>query len=314
MRRIIIIFIVCLSKLHAQDPHFSQFNTAKLNLNPALVSFNSSDYQTLLHRKSQWSSVADPFKTLAISFYAKEYYKQLSFGFNFIHDVSGSSSFNTTGLNTSISKIIINKSNSLISVGTLIGAYQRSIDYSSIIFLQEEQLFNDNLFFLDFAVGGVLSQKINDKTMLECGLSAYHLNQSQQSFNSNIESKMPVKFNTYLTSSHKLSSGFLLNAHIFYSDQQNISELLYGIDLMSPIDNNFLDEILVGIVIRDNDAMIPKIGFVFEKLNMLLSYDINISKLSKASNNFGGLEFSLIYSWNKNKSVPEKKYLCPKYL
>ena len=43
MRRIIIIFIVCLSKLHAQDPHFSQFNTAKLNLNPALVSFNSSD-------------------------------------------------------------------------------------------------------------------------------------------------------------------------------------------------------------------------------------------------------------------------------
>ena len=82
MRRIIIIFIVCLSKLHAQDPHFSQFNTAKLNLNPALVSLNSSDYQTLLHRKSQWSSVADPFKTLAISFYAKEYYKQLSFGFN----------------------------------------------------------------------------------------------------------------------------------------------------------------------------------------------------------------------------------------
>ena len=175
-------------------------------------------------------------------------------------------------------------------------------------------MFNDNLFFLDFAVGSVLSQKINNKTMLECGLSAYHLNQSQQSFNSNIESKMPVKFNTYLTSSHKLSSGFLLNAHIFYSDQQNISELLYGIDLMSPIDNNFLDEILVGIVIRDNDAMIPKIGFVFEKLNMLLSYDINISKLSKASNNFGGLEFSLIYSWNKNKSVSEKKYLCPKYL
>ena len=205
MRRIIIIFVVCLSQLHAQDTHFSQFNTAKLNLNPALFSFISSDYQTLLHRKSQWSSVADPFKTLAISFYAKEYYKQLSFGFNFIHDESGPSSFNTTGINTSISKIIINKSNSLISVGTLIGAYQRSIDYSSIIFLEEEQLFNDNLFFLDFAVGGVLSQKINNKTMLECGLSSYHLNQSQQSFNSNVESKMPVKFNTYLISSHKLA-------------------------------------------------------------------------------------------------------------
>ena len=85
-------------------------------------------------------------------------------------------------------------------------------------------------------------------------------------------------------------------------------------DLISSIDNTFLDEILVGVLIRDNDAIIPKIGFVFEKFNMLLSYDINISKLSKASNNFGGLEFSLIYSWNKNKSVSEKKYLCPKYL
>ena len=119
MRQIIFIFIFSLTTLYAQDPHFSQFNIAKLNLNPSLTALISSDYQTLLHRKSQWGSVTDPFKTLAVSFYAKEYYKQLSFGFNFIHDESGLSSFNTTGVNTSISKSIINKNNSIISVGTL---------------------------------------------------------------------------------------------------------------------------------------------------------------------------------------------------
>jgi hypothetical protein len=85
-------------------------------------------------------------------------------------------------------------------------------------------------------------------------------------------------------------------------------------DLIPPIDNTFLDEILVGVLIRDNDAVIPKIGFVFEKLNVLLSYDINISKLSKASNNYGGLEFSLTYSWSTKNPILEKKYICPKYL
>jgi type IX secretion system PorP/SprF family membrane protein len=314
MRQIIFIFIFSLTTLYAQDPHFSQFNIAKLNLNPSLTALISSDYQTLLHRKSQWGSVTDPFKTLAISFYAKEYYKQLSFGFNFIHDESGLSSFNTTGMNTSISKSIINKNNSIISIGTLIGAYQRSIDYTSIIFLEEEQFYNDNLFFLDFALGGVLSQKINNKNILEFGLSAYHLNQPQQSFNTNIDSKMPVKFNTHLTGTHILSSDFLLNTLFFYSEQQNVNELLYGMDLISSIDNTFLDEILVGVLIRDDDAIIPKIGFVFEKFHALLSYDVNISKLSKASNNYGGLEFSLIYSWSTKKPILEKKYICPKYL
>jgi type IX secretion system PorP/SprF family membrane protein len=314
MRQIIFIFIFSLTTLYAQDPHFSQFNIAKLNLNPSLTTLISSDYQTLLHRKSQWGSVTDPFKTLAISFYAKEYYKQLSFGFNFIHDESGLSSFNTTGVNTSISTSIINKKNSIISVGTLIGAHQRSIDYTSIIFLEEEQFFNDNLFFLDFAIGSVLYQKINNKNILEFGLSAYHLNQPQQSFNTNIDSKMPIKFNTHLTGTHILSTGFLLNSHFFYSEQLNVNELLYGMDLIPPIDNTFLDELLVGVLIRDNDAVIPKIGFVFEKLNVLLSYDINISKLSKASNNYGGLEFSLTYSWSTKNPILEKKYICPKYL
>ncbi len=85
-------------------------------------------------------------------------------------------------------------------------------------------------------------------------------------------------------------------------------------DLISSIYNTFLDEVLVGVVIRDNDAVIPKIGFVFEKVNVLLSYDVNISKLSKASNNYGGLEFSLIYCWSTKQPILEKKYICPKYL
>ncbi len=125
---------------------------------------------------------------------------------------------------------------------------------------------------------------------------------------------MPIKFNTHLRVTHILSSEFLLNSLFFYSEQQNINELLYGMDLISPIDNTFLDEILFGVLIRDNDAVIPKIGFVFEKFNVLLSYDVNISKLSKASNNYGGLEFSLTYSWSTKKPILEKKYICPKYL
>ena len=70
---------------------------------------------------------------------------------------------------------------------------------------------------------------------------------------------MPIKFNTHLTGTHILSADFLLNTLFFYSEQQNVNELLYGMDLISSINNTFLDEILVGVVIRDNDAVVSSI-------------------------------------------------------
>jgi hypothetical protein len=92
MRKYIIIvcfFFALISS--AQDSHFSQFNISKLNLNPALTGFQENDFQGGIHRRSQWNSVADPFKTISFSFYAKDYFLNQSIGLGFVNDNSGDS-------------------------------------------------------------------------------------------------------------------------------------------------------------------------------------------------------------------------------
>jgi len=53
--------------LKAQDVHFSQFNTSKFTLNPALTGIQEDDFQLHTQRRSQWGSVSDPFKTFSFT-------------------------------------------------------------------------------------------------------------------------------------------------------------------------------------------------------------------------------------------------------
>jgi len=71
------------------------------------------------------------------------------------------------------------------------------------------------------------------------------------------------------------------------------------------------------IYYRINDAAI--IGFGMEKNNIQanISYDINTSDLTTASNYRSGFEFSVIYIWKnkkKEKKIEETEEKCPKYL
>ena len=71
----------------------------------------------------------------------------------------------------------------------------------------------------------------------------------------------------------------------------------------------------LGIAERFNDAVIFYFGAEIESLSCVASYDVNTSNLANASNNKGGVEFSVVYQWNvlkKGKSIKQEK--CPKYL
>ena len=68
MRRVTILFLVASSGVFSQDIHFSQFNTTKALINPALVGFQDEDYKVQAQRRSQWGSVSVPFITFSIAF------------------------------------------------------------------------------------------------------------------------------------------------------------------------------------------------------------------------------------------------------
>jgi hypothetical protein len=46
-----------------------------------------------------------------------------------------------------------------------------------------------------------------------------------------------------------------------------------------------------------------------------VSYDVNTSSLTNASNNKGGFEFALVYQWKSKKKIKiVEQDICPKYL
>jgi type IX secretion system PorP/SprF family membrane protein len=317
MRLIIIIFCSCFTLvLNAQDIHFSQFNISKVNLNPALTGIQDNDFQANFQRRSQWSSVADPFKTISLSVYAKNYFSSTSLGLNFINDNSGDANFKTSGLNISLSQIIIKNKISSFSVGGLIGAFQRTYDISSLVFIEDESIINESVFFLDIAFGGLVTRKINDMMTIEAGLAAYHLNNPDQSFSLTSQLSTPIKYNFHFISKYYIMNNLNLEGSFFSSKQSSFEEIIYGIDFNYSTHNELYNnlQLSLGIYNRYKDAIIPKLGLDMGGFSVNLSYDINVSDLSIATNNYGGLEFSIVYSWNlKNKEL-KKEFICPKYL
>ncbi len=314
MRFFIIIFLlIFILDVNGQDIHFSQFKHSKININPSLTGEQESDFLAVLQRRSQWGSVTDPFKTTAISFYAKDIYKQYSLAIGFINDVAGLSDFTTNGINLSSSLKILNDKDQVFSFGIGFGCFQRSYDFNSLTFYENEQFVANKLFFFDLFTGIFYRKKFNSSTKIDFGFSAFHINNPNQSFTSSSQNT-PVKYITHLDY-NIMYDNFNLIPSLFYSYQSNQKEYIFGFEVADQI-KSFNEKMTfsAGLYYRYNDAIIPSLLFSFEKLDFNISYDINTSDLSRASNNLGGLEFAILYHWKKKKVKNKNKFICPRYL
>ena len=69
MRKLsILYFLLNVLITSAQDIHFSQFNAAPLDLNPANNGLFDGDYRFILNHRNQWSSITLPYNTYSGSF------------------------------------------------------------------------------------------------------------------------------------------------------------------------------------------------------------------------------------------------------
>jgi type IX secretion system PorP/SprF family membrane protein len=119
--------------IHAQDVHFSQMEFSPLTLNPGLAGANSP-MQGVVNYRSQWNSVAIPYKTIAASFDARFNEDKrnkkgiIAGGINFFNDQSGDMKVNTTNVNLNLAYHLILDKTSTLGIGIYTGFGQRSID------------------------------------------------------------------------------------------------------------------------------------------------------------------------------------------
>ena len=312
IRLFVIFLLIFINQLQAQDVHFSQFSKTKSLLNPSLIANQDNDYHIHLQRRSQWSSVTVPFNTLSLSFIVKNLYKDISLGATFLNDIAGDSHFSTNGLNLSVANSFNSKDNSF-SVAFFTGMYQRAIDFGGLIFLEEEDISNTNFTFFDIGVGISNYRKIDRNSSLLVGISTYHLNTPNQSFTTSDKVSLPPKHILHSTYSKRITPKIKIAPTFYLSSQKQDIELIIGSGVSYKATN--IVDLKSGLYARTNDAIFVSFGLQKENLEVLVSYDINTSSLSNASNNMGGFEFSVNYGWSIIKEQEEiEQKVCPKYL
>ena len=299
---------------NAQDVHFSQFNTDRINLNPSIIgNLFENDFRFSLQRRTQWGSVSVPFTSLSTTYEIKNILPKINFGAQFLNDKAGDSKFTTNQINLAFSKNLYVFDYDILGVGAVIGVGQRSVDFTDLVFEDPEQFLRNSYLYSDLGIGASYITNPNNIFSVNFGISSFHLNTPNNSFRENDNVRLPIKNNFFGRVKYDYLINITLIPEVFLSKQGASNELLLG--FKSQVKSEKV-KVMPLVYYRVKDAII--IGLGVEKNNLIanVSYDINISDLDVASNNKGGVEFSIIYLWKK-KDRPTKiidKEICPKYL
>jgi len=335
---IIIIGIISSLKINSQDIHFSQYNNAPLDINPANTgNIINGDYRCILNYKNQWSSIPHAYKTYNFSYDRILLKKELNSGYlsggiNILQDVSGETNFSNTNANISFSYNVPISSTQNIIGGIQAGIIQQAIDESK--FKWDNQYIGENGFDQSLPSGenitfnntlagdlsgGILWSYLNKETYMTAnnffhinvGIAGYHLNRPLITFYNNHNNRLYSRYVIHCNSNIGITntnlsimpSGILM----FQREQKEIlvgSLVKYNIRESSQ-HTNFISasDIAFGGHYRINDAIILEMQFEISGITLGLSYDINISKLKIATQGRGGLELSLIYKGSKKRSI-----------
>ena len=331
MKKIFLISIISIIGAingYGQDIHFSQFQQTPLLINPALTGVFNGDVRALINYKNQWSSIATPYKTFALSYdmaLFKNEWKNgfLGAGFYFIRDKAGEFDMGITQLNVSVSGIVPITKNNIVSVGLQGGFSQRSIDASKLKWgsqfdgtkydptIDPGESSDFNSFGFGDITAGVLWSYGKSKTSVasdlefkaRAGVAFFHVNKPKWKFYSfsdeKLYSKIVVHGSTYI--GLKNTNFALLPSGVFFkqgpSKQLNVGMMIrYMLKPQSKY-TGFIKEsaLLFGGHYRIGDAFIPSMMYEMANYAIGISYDVNISSLKTGSNGKGGIEIVLRY-------------------
>lgn len=325
----------CAVNVAGQDVHFSQMEFSPLTLNPALAGANSP-MQGIVNYRSQWGSVAVPYKTIAASLDARFNENKrnksgiIAGGLNFFNDQSGDLQVNTTNVNVNLAYHLILDQTSTLGLGIYTGFGQRSIDpndgrwgsqYDGMAYdgmIDPGETFNSPSFsYLDAGTGilyvyrrnkGYMTQ--NNQLAVNAGFALYHLNRPKYSFSNAADQKLFFRYSAFVNAEIGIQNtrGSVLPG-IYYQQHGPAMELLFGLYYKYTLSegSKFTGftrpmSLSMGIFNRFRDAMATKFMFEFDQYSAGFAYDINVSSLSTVSNSKGGFELFLRFNMSDRGS------------
>ena len=322
----------------AQDIHLSQFYETPLLRNPALAGIFTGDFRIEAVYRNQWSSITIPYQTGALSGEAKfpigKHNDYITGGLQLTYDVAGSSHFQTTEVLPALNyhKSLSDERNMYLSVGFMGGFTQRQFNPDKLTF---DNQYNNGAFdpsapsgenfakygyvYADVATGISFSSTFGENVNWFAGASYYHFNRPKVSFFNDQTIELSPKWEYNAGLSAPLGDFAQLILEYNQLKQGLYSEVIAGglLGYTLQIRNgaaDYTNMLYGGFFVRWDDAIVPVIKLEMHNYEVGFSYDVNISKLSKASQSFGGFEISLAYKGffsGANSSI--NKLRCPRF-
>ena len=320
--------MVMMEASYGQDPSFSQFFSSPLNINPALTANINADWRLISNFRDQWLGPASPYVTGTISYDSKIFQDKIpnvsddgnfmGLGGMLMYDnaMSGAVKSTYASLNFSYNIKLAEAGDTRHRLGAGFGAIygRRYIDFNRVDF--EEQFtgagFNTNLPTGEPALSnmkpyisvsaGLLYSYSTEKSNLDIGVAAFHLNKPKQTFLEDDNQQLPLRKVVHANFETFLNERVVLNTNAIYQFQSEAKYLSVGGALgyyLGDEDGTLLNG---GLWYWSNNAVIPYVGLVYKSFQFGVSYDITISKLTQATRRPNTWEFSMILRGTRKPS------------
>lgn len=329
------------TKIVAQDIHLSQFNNTPLLRNPALAGIFTGNFRIQTAYRSQWRSVAYPYKTNVLGL---EYKIALPNGNDFL-TVGSSAFYDQAGiqaLKTLQVLPVINFHKNLgssdkirfLSIGFMGGYVSRQFSGANLTFDNQytngrfsssnatgESFTGLSRSVFDMAVGMSYNSQIGENAFYYAGASLWHFNSPSANYLSSVV-KLPMKIQANAGIRARAGDYLEWTVEGNHLQQGQYKETIIGAVLKYDLIGSSASEetemssasVGLGGFVRLNDAFIPYAYLRYNQMDIGVSYDISTSSIKTAAQGVGSIELSISYhgfTRTQNKSLQYIK--CPKF-
>jgi type IX secretion system PorP/SprF family membrane protein len=325
------LLLFCAYSAVAQDIHWSQFNDNPIFQNPANSGRFTGDYRIHGNYRDQWRSVTVPFSTFSFSGDTKfAKIPKLGLGALFFHDQAGDGKFKTIELQISPSyqMNLTNDSVHTLSAGLQIGMNHRQVNMDKFSFDAQFDgtIYNPNLptneIFqnqknTNFSIGtGLVYEWFKgERKRISGGLALFNLNKPNQGFFGQTVQR-DMRLNLFAKGQFELNYDWDLLPTFQLNFQGKYKEIILGSSARYILIDRLGEyrAVYFGAFYRNKDAGYLSAGMDYQNWFAGLSYDINFSKLTPASNVRGGIELSVRYIITRFNPKKVLHRVCPDYI
>lgn len=337
MSKIVKLLFLCMlifGQSYAQGLHFSQYYNAPQLLNPANTALMPmEDFSIGANYREQWTNVPAPFTTFAAHgdlqlMRNKNLTNWLGLGIAFFSDKAGNGILSKDKVQASIAYHVQLDDYNMISAGASVGYVHRSIDFNRLTFdvqwdgfrfdrnrPQNEPFARQATNYLDVMLGVNYAFFPNENFYLKLGAGLMHLNRPNESFYSG-DNRLGIRPMGNLDIIMKAGDKIIINPSVYYANQKNASELVFGSMFNANLggEEGMNNSVMLGLYYRLGESFIPVLGMEWSRLRIMFSYDITASPLAKANRSRGAAEFGIVFKGlYGSMSKGRDNFNCPRF-